>query len=177
MDIDRPSLAAAALYDLKNEQLQLANAALQQQAASERIQQDASVESKQPDAAVANQPVTTTAGGQQFTEEGSNPPSSARPHRSLPLVTEVGAEIPFDIGQFLLYKGHFLNLLHFPIWKVHTKTLLLKYDTVLADSEIAWEATDEVQIHAHATNSTSHFDLTLGNVLHKCLRRLRTSQM
>ena len=31
MDIDRPSLAAAALYDLKNEQLQLANAALQQQ--------------------------------------------------------------------------------------------------------------------------------------------------
>ncbi|UJR28796.1 hypothetical protein I4U23_010021 [Adineta vaga] len=39
--------------------------------------------------------------------------------------------------------GHFLNLLHFPIWKVHTKTLLLKYDTVLADSEIAWEATDE----------------------------------
>lgn len=60
------------------------------------------------------------------------------------LVTEMGPEIPFEIGQFLLYKGHFLNLLHFPIWKVHTKTLLLKYDTVLADSEIAWEATDEV---------------------------------
>jgi len=61
------------------------------------------------------------------------------------LVTEMGPEIPFEIGQFLLYKGHFLNLLHFPIWKVHTKTLLLKYDTVLADSEIAWEATDEVK--------------------------------
>ena len=57
----------------------------------------------------------------------------------------MGPEIPFDIGQFLLYKGHFLNLLHFPIWKVHTKRLLLKYDTVLADSEIAWEATDEVE--------------------------------
>ncbi len=57
----------------------------------------------------------------------------------------MGPEIPFEIGQFLLYKGHFLNLLHFPIWKVHTKTLLLKYDTVLADSEIAWEATDEVK--------------------------------
>ncbi|CAF1249513.1 unnamed protein product, partial [Didymodactylos carnosus] len=58
-------------------------------------------------------------------------------------VTEMGPEIPFEMGQFLLYKGHFLNLLHFPIWKVHTKTLLLKYDTVLADGEIAWEATDE----------------------------------
>lgn len=56
----------------------------------------------------------------------------------------MGPEIPFEIGQFLLYKGHFLNLLQFPIWKVHTKNLLLKYDTVLADSEFAWEATDEV---------------------------------
>jgi hypothetical protein len=63
----------------------------------------------------------------------------------------MGPEIPFEIGQFLLYKGHFLNLLHFPIWKVHTKTLLLKYDTVLADSEIAWEATDEVSI-SHSTD-------------------------
>ena len=63
----------------------------------------------------------------------------------------MGPEIPFEIGQFLLYKGHFLNLLHFPIWKVHTKTLLLKYDTVLADSEIAWEATDEVSI-IHSTH-------------------------
>jgi hypothetical protein len=61
------------------------------------------------------------------------------------LVTEMGPEIPFELGHFLLYKGHFLNLIHFPIWKVHTKTLLLKYDTVLADSEIAWEATDEVR--------------------------------
>ena len=57
----------------------------------------------------------------------------------------MGPEIPFELGQFLLYKGHFLNLLHFPIWKVHTKHLLLKYDTVLADTEIAWEATDEVK--------------------------------
>ncbi|CAF1247775.1 unnamed protein product [Adineta steineri] len=131
MNIDRPSLAAAALYDLKNEQLQIANAALQQQAISERNQQETSSDNKRQeatnDSTADNQPVTTTAGTQQFTEE----------------VTEMGPEIPFEIGQFLLYKGHFLNLLHFPIWKVHTKTLLLKYDTVLADSEIAWEATDE----------------------------------
>ena len=39
MDIDRPSLAAAALYELKNEQLELANAALQQQTSNERNQQ------------------------------------------------------------------------------------------------------------------------------------------
>lgn len=70
MDIDRPSLAAAALYDLKNEQLQLANAALQQQAVIERNQQGTSTESKQQDSTV-NQSVTTTGGTQQqFTEEG-----------------------------------------------------------------------------------------------------------
>ena len=69
MDIDRPSLAAAALYDLKNEQLQLANAALQQQAATERNQQDASTESKQQET-TTNQSVTTTAGTQQYAEEG-----------------------------------------------------------------------------------------------------------
>lgn len=63
------------------------------------------------------------------------------------LYLEMGPEIPFELGQFLLYKGHFLNLLHFPIWKVHTKHLLLKYDTVLADTEIAWEATDEVKLN------------------------------
>ena len=139
MDIDRPSLAAAALYDLKNEQLQLANAALQQQAAAERNQQGTSTESKQQqDPTVNQQPVTT--------EEGQN--QSKKAFLSLTsffhLVTEMGPEIPFEIGQFLLYKGHFLNLLQFPIWKVHTKNLLLKYDTVLADSEFAWEATDEV---------------------------------
>jgi len=67
----------------------------------------------------------------------------------------MGPEIPFELGQFLLYKGHFLNLLHFPIWKVHTKHLLLKYDTVLADSEIAWEATDEV------IEKSRHFSFTL----------------
>lgn len=70
----------------------------------------------------------------------------------------MGPEIPFEIGQFLLYKGHFLNLLHFPIWKVHTKHLLLKYDTVLADSEIAWEATDEVT-HTDHTVLLILFDL------------------
>ncbi|CAF5189337.1 unnamed protein product, partial [Rotaria magnacalcarata] len=125
MDIDRPSLAAAALYDLKNEQLQLANAALQQQVVTERNQQDSSNNAKQQET-TNNQAVTTNTDTQQYSEEG-----------------EMGPEIPFEIGQFLLYKGHFLNLLHFPVWKVHTKTLLLKYDTVLADSEIAWEATDE----------------------------------
>jgi hypothetical protein len=67
MDIDRPSLAAAALYDLKNEQLQLANAALQQQAVSERNQQGTSTESKKQQE-TTSQSVTT--GTQQFTEEG-----------------------------------------------------------------------------------------------------------
>jgi hypothetical protein len=121
MDVEGSSLAAAALYDLKNEQLQLANAALQQQQAS-------STENKQQETAVSTttgQSAMTTTEGHQFSEG------------------ETGPEIPFELGQFLLYKGHFLNLLHFPIWKVHTKNLLLKYDTVLADSEIAWEATDE----------------------------------
>ncbi|CAF1372029.1 unnamed protein product [Adineta steineri] len=118
MDVDGSSLAAAALYNMKNEQLQLANAALQQQVTSTDNKQK-----EMPEQSVA----TTTEAGQNFTgEEG-----------------EIGSEIPYELGQFLLYKGHFLNLLHFPIWKVHTKTLLLKYDTVLADSEIAWEATDE----------------------------------
>jgi hypothetical protein len=88
------------------------------------------------------------------------------------LITETGPEIPFEIGQFLLYKGHFLNLLHFPIWKVHTKTLLLKYDTVLADSEIAWEATDEVTksitVFFFIENSIL-FVSVIGNVLYKCL--------
>ena len=81
----------------------------------------------------------------------------------------MGPEIPFELGQFLLYKGHFLNLLHFPIWKVHTKTLLLKYDTVLADSEIAWEATDEVK---NLLSKIHSFLSITGNVLHECIRRL-----
>ena len=79
----------------------------------------------------------------------------------------MGPDIPFELGQFLLYKGHFLNLLHFPIWKVHTKNLLLKYDTVLADSEIAWEATDEVNPSFPIQIYPSF--LHLGNVLYQCL--------
>jgi len=70
MDIDRPSLAAAALYDLKNEQLQLANAALQHQVVTERNQQEMSTDGKQHDVTTTNQPVTTTVGTQQFAEEG-----------------------------------------------------------------------------------------------------------
>lgn len=66
MDIDRPSLAAAALYDLKNEQLQLANAALQQQAAAERIQQGTSTESKQQDSTVNQQSVSAEEGQNRF---------------------------------------------------------------------------------------------------------------
>ncbi len=69
MDIDRPSLAAAALYDLKNEQLQLANAALQQHTTTERHHQETSTDGKQQET-TTNQSVTTTAGTQQFTEEG-----------------------------------------------------------------------------------------------------------
>lgn len=65
MNADNSSLAAAALYDLKNEQLQIANAALQQQASS--------VEGKQQEALAAtttNQSAVTTAEGQQFAEGG-----------------------------------------------------------------------------------------------------------
>ena len=69
MDIERPSLAAAALYDLKNEQLQLANAALQQQVATERNQQEPATTSKQQET-TTSQPVTTTTGLQQYTDEG-----------------------------------------------------------------------------------------------------------
>ncbi|CAF1044073.1 unnamed protein product [Rotaria sordida] len=117
-----------ALYDSKHEQLQLANAALQQQVIGEHSQSTTSTDKHQQETSVStamNQSIATTTEGNQFADG------------------EMGPEIPFEMGQFLLYKGHFLNLLHFPIWKVHTKTLLLKYDTVLADSEIAWEATDE----------------------------------
>jgi hypothetical protein len=70
MDIDRPSLAAAALYDLKNEQLQLANAVFQQQAAAERNQQGTSTESKKQQETTNQAVTTTTVGTQQFTEEG-----------------------------------------------------------------------------------------------------------
>lgn len=66
MNTDNSSLAAAALYDLKNEQLQLANAALQQQ-------QGSSVESKQQEAlapTTSDQSAATTAEGQQFAEGG-----------------------------------------------------------------------------------------------------------
>ena len=189
MDVDRPSLAAAALYDLKNEQLQLANAALQQQQqqqqqqhmSADRNSQEASNNAKNQeanaassaDSATTDQPVTTSAGAQQMGEESENDNERHACGRmpSLRLVTEMGPEIPFELGQFLLYKGHFLNLLHFPIWKVHTKTLLLKYDTVLADSEIAWEATDEVRDTAHLpSHSSIHRFSMAGNVLYQCLR-------
>ena len=68
MNTDNSSLAAAALYDLKNEQLQLANAALQQQQ-----QQTSSVESKQQETlatTTTDQSSATTAEGQQFAEGG-----------------------------------------------------------------------------------------------------------
>jgi hypothetical protein len=68
MDIDRPSLAAAALYDLKNEQLQLANAALQQQTTIERNSQETSTDGRNQET-TTDQSVTTTAGNQQYGEE------------------------------------------------------------------------------------------------------------
>jgi hypothetical protein len=177
MDVDGSSLAAAALYDMKNEQLQLANSALQQHVGGERSQQIIPSDNKQQETSVStttDQSVATTMeGGHHFGEGG-------RKKRKcgfcfiimIILITETGPEIPFEIGQFLLYKGHFLNLLHFPIWKVHTKTLLLKYDTVLADSEIAWEATDEVRksirVFCLIENSIL-FVSVIGNVLYKRL--------
>ena len=151
MDMDGSSLAAAALYDMKNEQLQVANASLQQHDHSDKDQQQGGATS----GATTHQASDTTANGQRVAEEGRH--ACFRSWHGLHLLSlffvwiEMGPEIPFEMGQFLLYKGHFLNLLHFPIWKVHTKRLLLKYDTVLADSEIAWEATDEVRI-IHSTH-------------------------
>ncbi|CAF4550924.1 unnamed protein product [Rotaria sp. Silwood1] len=117
-EIQQPSLTT---IQSNNTNSSSTNTTLQQQS-----QSTTSTDKHQQETSTAmDQSIATTTEGQQFTEG------------------EMGPEIPFEIGQFLLYKGHFLNLLHFPIWKVHTKTLLLKYDTVLADSEIAWEATDE----------------------------------
>ncbi|CAF4876593.1 unnamed protein product, partial [Rotaria sp. Silwood1] len=117
-EIHQPSLTT---IQSNNTNSSSTNTTLQQQS-----QSTTSMDKHQQETSTAmDQSIATTTEGQQFTEG------------------EMGPEIPFEIGQFLLYKGHFLNLLHFPIWKVHTKTLLLKYDTVLADSEIAWEATDE----------------------------------
>ena len=74
MDIDRPSLAAAALYDLKNEQLLLANAALQQQqqqASLDRHTTEALGDGKSQEGQnITDQSMTTTAGSQQYAEEG-----------------------------------------------------------------------------------------------------------
>lgn len=80
----------------------------------------------------------------------------------------MGPEIPFELGQFLLYKGHFLNLIHFPIWKVQTKHLLLKYDTVLADTEIAWEATDEVIL---LKNNSFYIEYEMDRCYRECSTR------
>ncbi len=69
MDVDRSSLAAAALYDMKNEQLQLANAALQQQVAAGHSQQTPSTDHKQQESSVStttDQSIATTTEGQQF---------------------------------------------------------------------------------------------------------------
>jgi hypothetical protein len=139
-------LVAAALYDLKNEQSQISNMGISSQhmSTSEHYEHDGTNSIKQQETTIDNPSTGSIVDGQQFTNDGNNN-DITRSNLIVVLVGEMGPEIPFPLGQFLLYKGHFLNLLHFPIWKVHTKTLLLKYDTVLADSEIAWEATDEVR--------------------------------
>ena len=62
MDMDGSSLAAAALYDMKNEQLQVANASLQQQ--------DHSSKDQQQGGATTNQASETTVDGQRVAEEG-----------------------------------------------------------------------------------------------------------
>jgi hypothetical protein len=71
MDVDGSSLAAAALYDMKNEQLQLANAAHQQQVVAERSQQASSIDHKQQETSVStttDQSVATTTEGHYFGE-------------------------------------------------------------------------------------------------------------
>ncbi|CAF4576414.1 unnamed protein product [Rotaria socialis] len=126
------SSTTGGLYEMKHDQLQLNNNSFQQQVAAEYSQSTTTTDKQQQEASTSTaMDQSTNTQSQQFSEE------------------EMGPEIPFELGQFLLYKGHFLNLLHFPIWKVHTKTLLLKYDTVLADSEIAWEATDEGMLYTN----------------------------
>lgn len=67
MDVDGSSLAAAALYDMKNEQLQLANAALQQAIPSNENKQPETTVSTTNDQSVTT---TTTTEGQQFAEGG-----------------------------------------------------------------------------------------------------------
>jgi hypothetical protein len=62
MDMDGSSLAAAALYDMKNEQLQVANANLQQQ--------DHSSKDQQQGGATANQASETSVDGERIAEEG-----------------------------------------------------------------------------------------------------------
>lgn len=136
---------------MKHDQLQLTNDALQQQVVTEHSQLAASNDKQHQGATVSktkDQSVPATTEGHQVMEGGKQKRINFSSENFFIVLffIDIGPEIPFEIGQFLLYKGHFLNLLHFPIWKVHTKTLLLKYDTVLADSEIAWEATDEVRI-------------------------------
>jgi hypothetical protein len=74
MDVDGSSLAAAALYDMKNEQLQLANSALQQHVGGERSQQIIPSDNKQQETSVStttDQSVATTMeGGHHFGERG-----------------------------------------------------------------------------------------------------------
>lgn len=77
MDIDRSSLAAAALYDMKHEQLQIANVALQQQQqqqlANERHSQEVAKtqETQITTSTTTDQALTNTDGdGQTFVEEG-----------------------------------------------------------------------------------------------------------
>lgn len=71
MDIDRPSLAAAALYDLKNEQLQLANVALQQQ--HQHQQQTEAVPKTQETPLNSTAVETSNNGSQEFTGDGLKP--------------------------------------------------------------------------------------------------------
>lgn len=72
MDIDRPSLAAAALHDLKNEQLQLANAALHQQQHQQQ-QAELATTTKSQDVhstavTTADSAIVTANGTQQYSE-------------------------------------------------------------------------------------------------------------
>jgi len=64
MDADSSSLAAAALYDMKNEQLQLANAVLHQTSSNENKKQGTSVST------TTDQSVATTTEGHHFGEGG-----------------------------------------------------------------------------------------------------------
>lgn len=108
MNAGNSSLAAAALYDLKNEQLQLANAALQQQGSSvEHKQQEASVST------TTDQSAATTAEGHQFAEGGTSNRILSAIITTLFLLSRNGSGNSFRIGSISIIQRSFSQFTSF----------------------------------------------------------------